>query len=334
MPIALSIRDASERRSAMSNRGDHTDPDRRSRQAGRLPRSPNDCTIAGGGRGVERRFEIDEQIYPFESRWHRVGGAALHYLDEGEGPAVVMLHGNPTWSFLYRDVIRTLSGRCRAIAPDYPGFGFSESPEGYGYSPAEHAEAIGALVDALGLERFFLVVQDWGGPIGMAVAAERPERVAGFVIANTWCWGTMPASPSMWLFSKLLGGAFGRYWILRHNLFADPRVLAAYTAPFPDPKSRMGTWTFPRAITRDRSWIRSIEARLGPLRDAPVELLWGERDPLFKKPRFDTRWRRLFPDASTERVEDAGHFIQEDRPDRVAAAVLRLLERAPSPSQA
>jgi haloalkane dehalogenase len=83
-----------------------------------------------------------------------------------------------------------------------------------------------------------------------------------------------------------------------------------------------------------RSWIRSIEARLGPLRDAPVELLWGERDPLFKKPRFDTRWRRLFPDASTERVEDAGHFIQEDRPDRVAAAVLRLLERAPSPSQA
>ncbi len=290
---------------------------------------------------MERRFEIDSQLYPFESRWHAYRDTSLHYLDEGEGPVVLLLHGNPTWSFVYRNVIRELSSSCRLIAPDYPGFGFSGHPAGYGYSPAEHATAVGELVDALALDHFVLVVQDWGGPIGMAIAAARPERVAGFVIGNTWCWGT---TPSMWLFSKLLGGAFGRYLILRHNLFADalmkgalvgdpdPRVLAAYSAPFPDADSRIGTWKLPRAITRERAWIRSVEARLAPLRDRPIELIWGERDPLFSKPAFDARWRTHFPDANTVRIADAGHFVQEDRPDQVAAAITRVVERStPAP---
>ena len=214
---------------------------------------------------MERRFEVDAALYPFESHWHTYAGAPLHYVDEGEGPCVVLLHGNPTWSFAYRDVIRELRPHCRLIAPDYPGFGLSGHPDGYGYSPAEHAHAVGELIDALALEHFFLVVQDWGGPIGMAVAAARPERVAGLVVANTWCWET---TPSMWLFSKLLGGRLGRYWILEHNLFADAlvrgaladgteeRVLRAYTDPFPDPASRIGTWQFPRAITRAQPWIR------------------------------------------------------------------------------
>ena len=299
---------------------------------------------------MERPFEIDPQLYPFESHWHDLDGSPLHYLDEGEGPAVVMLHGNPTWSFAYRNVVRELSGHCRTIVPDYPGFGFSAHPDGYGYSPAEHAQSISQLLDALGLERFFLVVQDWGGPIGMAIAADHPERIAGVVVGNSWCWGP---TPSMWLFSKWIGGPVGRYLILRHNLFADsmvrsslaadakvgksagtqtaaepdPRILEAYTAPFPDAASRLGTWVFPRAITRDRPWIRSVESRLGPLSDVPAELLWGERDPTFSKPSFDERWRRHFPNAATERIADAGHFVQEDRPDRVAAAVLRLLAR-------
>jgi haloalkane dehalogenase len=288
---------------------------------------------------MKRNFQVDTAEYPFLPHWFSYQDAHVHYVDEGEGPAVVMLHGNPTWSFLYRKVIRELDGRCRTIVPDYPGFGYSEHPVGYGYTPVEHAATIGALVDHLELKRFFLVGQDWGGPIGMAVAADRVDRVAGFTIGNTWCW---EPNFSIWVFSKLMGGPLGRYLILQRNLFADklvkgalqthgeadPKVLAAYTAPFPTPESRMGTWIFPKALTSERSWLLATEQRLMPLRDRPVELLWGERDPIFRSPAFDIRWRRHFPEAASERIANAGHFFQEDRPDRVAAAVVRMLDRA------
>lgn len=329
--------ESSERRSRPRTTESEREPGRRS------PSPPAACPgprrvapSSPGGTRVERRFDVDPELYPFESHWHPVGDSALHYLDEGDGPTVVLLHGNPTWSFSYRAVVRQLAQRCRCIVPDYPGFGLSGHPTGYAYSPAEHAAAIGGLLDALGLERVHLVVQDWGGPIGMAVATEQPDRIAGFVIANTWCW---EPTPSMWLFSKLLGGAVGRYWILQHNLFADTllrgslaeatdrRVLDAYTAPFPDAASRIGTWRFPGAITRDQTWIRRIERHLGAVGDRPAELLWGERDLLFSKPGFEARWSRHFPDSASERIPDAGHVVQEERPDRVAAAVLRLLDR-------
>ena len=285
---------------------------------------------------MERRFEIDPERYPFASHWLPYRGSELHYLDEGSGPVVVLLHGNPTWSFAYRDVVRALAGRCRCIVPDYPGFGLSGHPRDYAYGPADHADAVGTLLDALGLERFALVAQDWGGPVGVAVAVDRADRVDGLVIANSWCW---EPTPSMWLFSKLLGGRFGRYWILQHNLFADAitrstlpgetdeAVLAAYRAPFPDPASRIGTWRLPGAIARERRWLLALERRLDAIADRPVELLWGERDPLFSSPAFDARWRRHFVSARSERIADAGHFLQEERPERVAAATLRLLDR-------
>jgi len=164
-----------------------------------------------------RKFEIDRAEYPFADRWLERGGSALHYLDEGSGPAVLMLHGNPTWSFLYRNVIKQLGGACRSIAPDYPGFGFSDHPPGYGYTPQEHAEWVRALIDAAGLERFVLVVQDWGGPIGLSIAVERPDAVVGLVILNTWAW---PPDPRMAVFSLVMGGPIGKYLHLRRNFFA------------------------------------------------------------------------------------------------------------------
>lgn len=133
-----------------------------------------------------RSFSVDAHEYPFEDRWLERDGAIVHYVDHGRGPPVIFLHGNPTWSFLYRKVIRELPG-CRCIAPDYPGFGFSQAPAGYGYTPQEHAAWVRRLIDELRLERFILVVQDWGGPIGLSLAVEQAERVAGIVICNTWC---------------------------------------------------------------------------------------------------------------------------------------------------
>src|SRR2546426_9493886 len=138
------------------------------------------------------RSEVDSAEYPFADRWFERGGSALHYVDEGSGPPVLMLHGNPTWSFLYRNVIKQLGGAVRSIAPDYPGFGLSDHPPGYGYTPQEHAEWIHALIDDTGLKRFVLVLQDWGGPIGLSIAVERPEDVAGLVVLNTGAWAPGP----------------------------------------------------------------------------------------------------------------------------------------------
>jgi len=284
----------------------------------------------------ERPFAVSDDEYPFSDHWFEHRGAALHYVDEGSGTPVLMLHGNPTWSYLYRHVIKELNGACRSIAPDYPGFGFSDHPPGYGYTPAEHAEWIAALINELRLERFILVVQDWGGPIGLSVAVERPQSVAGMVILNTWCW---PPDWNLWFFSAVMGGPLGRFLHLHRNFFArrmvpwgisredrkTPQVLQAYTDPFPTPESRIGTYAFPRELRKSGKWLKSIQEKLPGLRDKPVEMVWAMNDPAFGKERYIRRWLGHFADAAVDRVASASHYLQEDSPERIAVAVKRLI---------
>jgi len=296
---------------------------------------------AGGpvtGAPRTRKFAVDPAEYPFADRWFERGGSALHYVDEGSGPPVLMLHGNPTWSFLYRNVIKQLGGACRSIAPDYPGFGLSDHPPGYGYTPQEHAEWIHALIDAAGLKRFVLVLQDWGGPIGLSIAVERPDDVAGLVILNTWAW---PPDPRMVVFSLIMGGPVGKYLHLRRNFFArkivpsgiaraerrTPAILKAYTDPFPSPASRMGTWVFPRAIRQSAGWLAEIERQLPRLRAKPVEFVWAMKDVAFGREPIIARWLSYFPGAPVDRLLEAKHYLQEDEPEGVAAAVKRVLAR-------
>lgn len=286
----------------------------------------------------ERRFQVSGELYPFADHWFDYRGAAMHYVDEGQGTPVIMLHGNPSWSFLYRDVIREVKDVCRAIAPDLPGFGFSEHPQNYGYTAREHAAAVEALIDRLQLGRFVLVMQDWGGPIGFSIATKRPQDVAGLVILNTWAW---PSHGKMLFFSHLMGDAFGRWLHRRFNFFAKkivpasivtaarktPEVLKAYTDPFPTPESRIGTWVFPKEIRMNDEWLAETERGLASLRSRPVEMVWAMKDPAFGREEVITRWKTYFPDAAVERVAEAGHFIQEDAPERVAAAIKRVLQR-------
>lgn len=284
----------------------------------------------------QRPFEVSRQLYPFDDRWLDRNGASMHYIDVGSGTPVLMLHGNPTWSFLYRDVIKELTGVCRCIAPDYPGFGFSDHPPGYGYTPREHAVWIEALIDHLALKSFVLVVQDWGGPIGLSIAVKRPQDVAGLVILNTWAW---PAKGGMVVFSHLMGDAFGRWLHRRYNFFArkivpaginrperkTPEVLRAYTDPFPTPESRIGTWVFPRQIRMNQEWLADTERGLAKLRGKPVEFVWAMKDLAFAKRPIVEKWQRLFPEVPFDRVADASHYIQEDAPDRVAGAIRRVV---------
>ena len=131
---------------------------------------------------------IPEDLYPFEDRYSELDGSRVHYVEEGSGPPLLLLHGNPTWSFLYREIIKGLAGSYRCIAVDLPGFGLSRAAPGFAFTPREHARVIEQLLLQLDLNGVTMMVQDWGGPIGFAAATRHPERFAAFVIGNTWAW--------------------------------------------------------------------------------------------------------------------------------------------------
>jgi haloalkane dehalogenase len=273
---------------------------------------------------------VPSELYPFADRYAEVAGCLVHYVDEGTGPPLLLLHGNPTWSFLYRKIIVGVRDRYRCVAVDYPGFGLSTPRRDYRFTPAEHADVVEQLVRDLDLSGITMMVQDWGGPIGFAVATRNPERFASFVIGNTWAW--RKADPTTQLFSRLLGGGIGRRLILNRNLFVEgalgrgvrrplpDAVMDAYRGPFPTPGSRWPTAVFPREILASRPFLAEVEQRLPTLRDRPALLVWPTRDPAFRD-RERRRWERLFPNHRTVMLEGAGHYIQEDAPDAIVAAI-------------
>jgi haloalkane dehalogenase len=290
----------------------------------------------------QRPFAVSQSEYPFGDHWFSYRDGHVHYVDEGQGPVVVLLHGNPTWSYLYRNVIKELRSECRLIAPDYPGFGFSKAPTDFRFTPPEHAEAIAAFIAHLAVPDFVLVAQDWGGPIGLSYAVEHRRKLRGLVVMNSWAW---EASVPQKLFSLVMGGWPLGYWLqTRRNFFArvivpngifhkeklTPALREAYQQPFPTCRSRIPTWIFPRHIRKSRNWLISLEARLSVLADLPAQIVWGRQDEPGFRPAEMHRWQRHFPLHETEVLDDASHFVQEDRPDRLVAAIRRILERTSS----
>jgi haloalkane dehalogenase len=291
---------------------------------------------------MKRSFEVDSAEYPFEDHWLSYRDGYIHYIDEGAGPTVLLLHGNPTWSYLYRNVIKELRHDCRLLALDYPGFGMSKAPSHYGFTPQEQADAVADFIDRLNLKHVVLVVQDWGGPIGFHYAVRHQENLRGIVVMNTWAW---PATLlRVKLFSMTIGGWPLGYWLqTQRNFFA--RVIVpngiyhaekvteslrkAYIDPFPTPGSRIPTWVFPGQIRKAKSWLADIEAKLPLLSDVPAHILWGTKDGGFPLAMLE-KWQSYLKMNETEPLDDASHYVQEDRPDRVVAAIQRVLERTNS----
>ncbi len=276
---------------------------------------------------------VDDEMFPYESRYLELeSGARVHYVDEGSGPALVMLHGNPTWSFLYRKVIGGLRGRFRCIALDYPGFGLSTAPPDYGFTAAEHSDAVASFVAELGLEGWTPVVQDWGGPIGLGAAQRSPERVAALAVLNTWAW-PLQGNRTAELFSKLMGGPVGGFGIHRFNAFVNvvmptavkrgrlPReVMDHYRAPFPTARSREPTHVFPRELLAARPFLESVERGLERLRELPTLLCFSDGDPVFGEAERE-RFARALPNHRSVTIENAGHYLQEDAPEEIARAI-------------
>jgi haloalkane dehalogenase len=277
-------------------------------------------------------FTPDPALYPFTSRWFDSSRGRMHYVDEGSGPAIVFFHGNPTWSFLYRDIITGLRDRFRCIAVDYLGFGLSDRPSGFSYRIEEHVDLVGEFVDHLDLDGYLTVGQDWGGPISMGVAVKRADRVRGVALGNTWFWPAADLSTKA--FSVVMGSPPMQWAILRRNLFVEKMIPAGtanrlndavmehYRSVQPTPEARAGIARMPKEILAARPLLerlaREVPEKLGA---KPALLVWGMKDPAFRPGPNLPRMRSAFTDHVLVELPDAKHFIQEDAPEQIAEAI-------------
>lgn len=280
---------------------------------------------------------LDRDEYPFQSRYLLLPMGNLHYVDEGSGEPVVMVHGNPTWSFLYRHLIKELSPRYRCVAMDHIGFGLSDKPADWTYRPEEQARNLAALIEALDLKDITLVVQDWGGPIGLSYAIDQPENVRRLVIMNTWMW---PVNRDWYYmaFSRFTGGFIGRFLIRRFNFFArvimrqsfgDKKKLTAhihqhYLKPLDKPEERKGCWVLPGEILGSTPWLRELWAKRLAITDKPTLIVWGMKDIAFREKELN-QWSAAFPHAEVVRLPTVGHYVQEEGAHDLGPAVKRFL---------
>lgn len=258
----------------------------------------------------------------------------MHYVDEGHGAPLLFVHGTPTWSFEYRHLIRALSPHRRCIAPDHFGFGLSDRPATFPYTPEAHAEALDEFVTALGLSDITLVVHDFGGPIGLPLRLKDASRVSRVIIINTWMW-PFDDDASMRRRAAIAGGAVGRmlYRYLNFSLkaimpsaYADkrrltPEIHRQYLEVFRDPAARVTVLhALAKSLLGSSTFYADLERRASRLHNVPVLLIWGMKDSAFQPYLLD-RWTSLVPHASVVRIPDAGHWPHEERPDAVIAAV-------------
>ena len=273
-------------------------------------------------------------LYPFESKTVMTGGHRLSYVDEGQGPPVVMVHGNPTWSFYFRTLIQDLKKDFRVIAPDHIGCGFSDKPGSrrYGYRLEDRTEDLGTLINTLDIkEKITLIVHDWGGMIGLAWALKNLDRVDKLVITNTAGF-LLPKEKRFPLrlgFIKHLTplgvpGVLGLNLFSRAALYMAParplsrEVKKGLTAPYNSWKNRIATLKFVQDIPLKESdpsfkLVQWVDDNLHQLKDFSMLFLWGEKDFVFDK-AFLKEWQKRFPHVPCHLFSDAGHYLFEDKP--------------------
>lgn len=290
--------------------------------------------------------------YPFAGRVLEIGGHKMHFLDEGEGETVVMVHGNPTWSFYYREAVKALRGKYRCIVPDHIGMGLSDKPSEheYHYTLARRVDDLEALLEKVApTGPVTLIVHDWGGMIGMGWAVRHPERVARIVALNTGCTRLPKAKRFPWPLT-LSRTALGALLIRGGNAFAataarvcalkrplSPELRAAYTAPYSSWADRVATLKFVQDIPlspADPAWnaVLAVEDGLSLLQGVPVFLPWGLKDWVFDE-EFLKAWIARFPGAEVRRFPDCGHYLLEDAPE-VIPMIADFLDRHPLKSRA
>ncbi|PTX94651.1 alpha/beta hydrolase [Opitutus sp. ER46] len=283
--------------------------------------------------------------YPFTPRtFVTPRGARMSYLDEGPRVerAVVMLHGNPTWSFYYRHLVQALAGQCRCVVPDHIGMGLSEKPQDYAYTLATRIADVEALLESLGIQQVDLLVHDWGGAIGFGLAGRMPARVGRIGILNTAAFplDRIPAriavckAPGVGplLVRGLNGFAGPATWMAMHRRRLTRQEKRAYLFPYDTWEHRVAVSAFVRDIPmhpQHPSWATLVETQRGleQFRDRPITIVWGGRDFCFND-LFLAQWRQIFPAADITRLADAGHYVLEDAREDVVPQLVTFFTRS------
>lgn len=285
--------------------------------------------------------------YPFNGNFLDLHGLAYHYLDEGSGEPVVMVHGNPSWSFYYRNLVLALRDRYRCIVPDHIGCGFSDKPgdDRYRYTLGQRVDDLEELLGTLDLgDNITLVLHDWGGMIGMAYAARHPERIKRLVILNTAAFHLPKEKPFPLALKICRDTRLGAFLVRGCNAFSlaasfvgckrhpmTPELRAAYRLPYDSWHNRIATLRFVQDIPLapgDRAYdlVSSVEAGLDRFSHLPMLICWGEKDFVFDR-TFLAQWERRFPRAEVHAYPHAGHYILEDMKEEVVPLIGDFLDR-------
>ncbi|MDB5580129.1 MAG: alpha/beta fold hydrolase [Bradyrhizobium sp.] len=262
----------------------------------------------------------------------------MHYIDEGSGPVLLFVHGNPSWSFEFRRLVRHFAVTYRCIAIDHLGFGLSDKPDNASYRPQFHAENLRLSIGRLGLDNIILVCHDWGGPIALDVAVEHPDQFRAVIALNSWFFDVRGYT-ILRRFSRIVGSRLGRSLCRRLNL--SPKILMKasfgqssrlgadvhrhYLAPFSTPASREGTWVFPKSIIGESPWLDAIWTRRSRLESRPALLIWGMKDAAFAP--LLTQWQETFADHRTILLDDVGHNVAEEAGDRLIDPIAAFLSK-------
>ncbi|MBN2381353.1 alpha/beta fold hydrolase [bacterium] len=292
--------------------------------------------------------ELFAREYPFQSHFFGPDGTRMHYLDEGPGEPLLMVHGNPTWSFYYRGLVQAFRGAYRCIVPDHMGCGLSDVPDDdhYDYTLKQRIDDLEALVAHLGLENeLTLLLHDWGGMIGMGFADRHPAMIKRLVIFNTAAFPLPVGKILPWQLG-LTRTWLGEFLVLRLNAFSriaarvccrrkklSPNLRQLYCAPYQAPDRRLATLRFVQDIPLrpgDRAYaiVQGVASRLDRFRSVPTLICWGERDFVFDRD-FLEQWRRYLPEAEVHQWPNGGHYIVEDALEEIAPLIQAFFDRYP-----
>ena len=280
---------------------------------------------------------LDKKEYPFESNYLNVDGNRLHYIDEGSGEVLLFVHGTPSWSFDFRNVIKPLSKHYRCVAFDHIGFGLSDKPKDYPYSIFQHTKNLGRLIEHLNLKNIHLVLHDFGGPIGVEYLLKNATNVSSVTFINSWL-GSAEDDPEYQKMKKILKSPLlpilYRWFnfspkILLPKSFGDKKLdkqlLKQYTEPFENRHQRNATLAFARSLLNDQALFEKQWQQRDKLQNMPIQLIWGMKD-MFCTERYFKKFQAAFPLAETTVLPTAGHFPQEEQPAEVAKVLKSFVE--------